>query len=231
MPLKPREHDAKYGELDQVVRAYLGQPADDDPERPSAALTAYLRHTWQARPGAIATAERQLRDLAENPPGRLRTRLGEYYVLPDVGLPDAEIPGWLLVLAEHLKESVEQGRVPAPETPQTHWEWQARFPELGQLLGGWFSQDMPDEFADHGAALADYLGSTAPSVIARLVGEVHELLALGLDDGDYGLALSELGMEVDPPAPYGAGAWLVRLSAHLTGGAGGTGEGPALRKP
>jgi len=29
MPMKPLEHDRRYGELDQVMRAYLGQPADE----------------------------------------------------------------------------------------------------------------------------------------------------------------------------------------------------------
>ena len=64
MSLKPLEHDRKYGELDQVIRAYLGQPADDDPEKRSTALDAYLRHTWRTRPWAIAVAEHQLREYA-----------------------------------------------------------------------------------------------------------------------------------------------------------------------
>ncbi|QDN96973.1 hypothetical protein FNV65_12550 [Streptomyces sp. S1A1-8] len=32
MPLSPLEHDRRYGELDQVIRAYTGQPADDTPD-------------------------------------------------------------------------------------------------------------------------------------------------------------------------------------------------------
>ncbi|MCT4353529.1 hypothetical protein M5362_10360 [Streptomyces sp. Je 1-79] len=52
MSMKPLEHDRRYGELDQVMRAYLGQPADDTPERRSRALDAYLRHTWHTRPSA-----------------------------------------------------------------------------------------------------------------------------------------------------------------------------------
>lgn len=77
MPMKPLEHDRRYGELDQVMRAYLGQPADDTPERRSRALDAYLRHTWHTRPSAIAEAERQLREYSRTPgprparPGRV----------------------------------------------------------------------------------------------------------------------------------------------------------------
>ncbi|MER5459315.1 contact-dependent growth inhibition system immunity protein [Streptomyces sp. NPDC002668] len=213
MSLKPLEHDRKYGELDQVIRAYLGRPADDDPEKRSAALDAYLRHTWRTRPWAIAIAEHQLREYANNPPGRLRLRLGEFYPVPDVGLPDSATQAWLKQLADHLKHSVETGEAPPPATPQTHWEWHARFPELGQLLGGWFSQDMPDEFESHDAALQDYLDTTDSGLIAQLTGELHELLALPLNDSDYVLAVAELGMEVDPP--YAPRVWLTEVAGRL----------------
>ncbi|MEU4727120.1 contact-dependent growth inhibition system immunity protein [Streptomyces sp. NPDC023588] len=211
MSLKPLEHDRKYGELDQVIQAYLGRTADDEE-----ALTAYLRHCWRTRPWAIAIAEHQLREYAQNPPGRLRLRLGEFYPVPDVGLPDGEIQDWLVRLADRLKESVETGSAPAPATPRTHWEWRARFPELGQLLGGWFSQDMPDEFEDHDAALQDYLDGTDSGMIAQLRGELHDLLSLPLDESDYAVAVADLGMEVDPPASYGPGAWLSELAARIS---------------
>ncbi|GHF57649.1 hypothetical protein GCM10010218_43820 [Streptomyces mashuensis] len=217
MSLKPLEHDRKYGELDQVLRAYLGQDADDTPERRSTALDAYLRHTWHTRPWAIPVAEQQLREYAENPPGRLRLRLGEFYAVPDVGLEDDEIQDWLRTLADHLRASVEAGDVPPPGVPATHWEWHARFPETAQFLGGWFSQDMPDEFADHDAAVDDYRATTDPVLVARLVGELHELLALPMDDGDHAHAVAELGMEVDPPAPYTPGAWLALAAQRLAG--------------
>ncbi|UYQ62556.1 contact-dependent growth inhibition system immunity protein [Streptomyces peucetius] len=209
MPLTPREHDRKYGELDHVIRAHLGRTADEvEP------LTAYLRHTWRTRPWAVPIAEEQLRAYADNPPGRLRLRLGEFYPVPDVGLPDSEIQAWLARLADRLEESVESGQAPPPATPQTRWEWHARFPELAQFLGGWFSQDMPDEFEDHDAALEDYLTSTDSGLIAQLTGELHDLLTPPLDESDYALAVA-VGMEVDPPAPYAPGAWLVALAERL----------------
>lgn len=211
MAMDSLHHDQKYGELDQVVRAYLGEAADDEADRRSAALDAYIRHTWHTRPWALALAERQLREYAEDPPGRLRRRLGEFYPVPDIGLPDSQVSGWMANLADHLRKCVEHADVPPPGTPQTHWEWHARFPELGQLLGGWFSQDMPDEFANHEAALGDYLLDTAPALTAKLSGEVQELLALDLDDSEYTLALGELGMEVEPTGAMTASAWLLWL--------------------
>ncbi|MFF5776518.1 contact-dependent growth inhibition system immunity protein [Streptomyces virginiae] len=210
MSLKPLEHDRKYGELDQVIRAHLGHtPYDEE------ALTAYLRHCWRTRPWAIATAEHQLRAYAQNPPGRLRLHLGEFYPVPDVGLPDSEIQDWLVQLADRLKECVDTGSAPPPAPPRTRWEWHARFPELGQLLGGWFSQDMPDEFEDHDAALQDYIDGTDPGLVAQLCGELSDLMSLPLEESDHALGLAELGMEVDPPDPLGPGAWLEELAAQL----------------
>ena len=216
MPLSPLEHDRRYGELDQVIRAYAGQSADDTPDKASDALVAYLRHTWHSRPWALAVAERQLREYADNPPGRLRLRLGEFYAIPDVGLPEADLQQWLYCLADHIKHSVEEGEVPPPATPAIHWEWHARFPELGQFLGGWFSQDMPDEFDDHDAAIDDYRTSTDPQLAARLTGELHELLSLDIDESDYAVAVAELGMEVDPPAPCSPSGWLALVADRLT---------------
>ncbi|MFF5973322.1 contact-dependent growth inhibition system immunity protein [Streptomyces sp. NPDC012769] len=212
MSLNPAEHDRKYGELDQVVRAHLGL----GPHAPEA-VAGYLRHTWRTRPWALAVAAEQLRTLAENPPGRLRLRLGEYYRLPDLGLPPEEVGGWLTGLADRLDESLANGQAPPPGPPVTPWEWRARFPELAQLLGGWFTQDMPEEFGDHESALADYLEGTDPGLVAQLTGELHDLLALGLDEDGLAQALVTLGSEVEPPVPYSPGAWLAMLAVLLRG--------------
>lgn len=120
------------------------------------------------------------------------------------------------MLADHLKKSIEEGEVPEPSTPQTHWEWHARFPETAQLLGGWFSRDIVDEFPDHAAAVTDYAATTHPQLVARLVGELHELLALPLDDGDYALAAAGFGMEIGPPEPLSHGAWYQSLGTTLS---------------
>ncbi|MEU6171211.1 contact-dependent growth inhibition system immunity protein [Streptantibioticus parmotrematis] len=213
--MRPLDHDRRYGELEQVLRAYLGQSADDTPGRRSAALESYLRHTWHTRPWAIAIAEGQLREYATDPPGRLRRELGEFHPVPDVGLPADSVREWLTVVADHLRACVDDGDAPPPGVPRTHWEWHARFPELGQLLGGWFSQDIDDEFDDHDAALDDYLRSTDPALAARLAGELGELLALPLDEPEYAAALAELGLETDPPAPFSPSGWLARVAERV----------------
>ncbi|MFD4015856.1 contact-dependent growth inhibition system immunity protein [Streptomyces sindenensis] len=219
MSVKPLEFDRRYGELDVVVAAFAGQDAESrETDTMPPALQAYLRHTWHTRPWALSVAEQQLREYARNPPGRLRLRLGEFYAVPDLGLPESRTQSWLSEMADHIKHSIESGEVPPPATPQTHWEWHARFGELGQFLGGWFSQDMPDEFSDHDAAIRDYQAGADPHLTARLIGEINELLALGLEDGDYGVAVSELGMEVEPPAPFSAEGWLRAVASQLAAG-------------
>ncbi|MFD5690920.1 hypothetical protein [Streptomyces rubiginosohelvolus] len=110
MSMKPLEHDRRYGELDQVTRAYLGQPADDTPERRSRALDAYLRHTWHTRP-MPSQRRSQLREYSRDPPGRIRQELGEFCWIRDTGMLQSDIGDRLTVLADHLKRNIE-GDVP-----------------------------------------------------------------------------------------------------------------------
>ncbi|MEU6157086.1 contact-dependent growth inhibition system immunity protein [Streptomyces sp. NPDC047130] len=121
----------------------------------------------------------------------------------------------MTLVADFIRSSVMEGDVPPPATPATHWEWNARYPELGRFLAGWFSQGMPDEFDDHDAAVDDYRTATHPHLVTVLVGELHELLALGLDEPASALALAELGMEVDPPVTCGSGGWLALVAERL----------------
>lgn len=67
--------------------------------------------------------------------------------------------------------------------------------------GGWFAQDLPDEFPDHDAAVRDCTAITDPQLVARLAGELRELLALGLEESDYRLADGPSGFKAD----YGPG--------------------------
>ncbi|MGW8491467.1 contact-dependent growth inhibition system immunity protein [Streptomyces sp. NPDC055886] len=67
-------------------------------------------------------------------------------------------------------------------------------------------------FEDHAAALQDYLDSTDPGLVAQLAGELHDLLALPVEEPDYAVGLAELGLEVEPPAPLSIIGWLVELA-------------------
>jgi hypothetical protein len=213
--VKPSYRQAQFGEVEALLFAYAGMPADDTDDKPGPALEAWLRHTGRTHPTAIAVAARQIRDLlamsgAHMEADQVRRRL------PDLGLDPAARDAWLAVLAGHLERVVDNGIGPPSLPPQTHWEWRARFPELAQLLSGWFSQDVNDEFPDHDTAVADYLGTTAPDLIAALAGEISELLALALGDGETAVGLAELGLEAEPPDALTPAAWLAHLAGQLT---------------
>ncbi|MCM1966314.1 MULTISPECIES: contact-dependent growth inhibition system immunity protein [unclassified Streptomyces] len=74
---------------------------------------------------------------------------------------------------------------------------------------------MPDEFTDHEAAVRDYAVSTDHTLVARVVGEIRELLALGLDEADHAVAVAELGMELEPPGDHSPGSWLSAVADEL----------------
>ncbi|WP_268246833.1 contact-dependent growth inhibition system immunity protein, partial [Streptomyces sindenensis] len=59
---------------------------------------------------------------------------------------------------------------------------------------------------------------SCPHTGAATLKKLNELLALGLEDGDYGVAVSELGMEVEPPAPFSAEGWLRAVASQLAAG-------------
>jgi hypothetical protein len=92
--LSPLDHDRRYGEPDHVLRACLGQPADNTPYTPGQALTACLRHTWHQRPWALAVAE-----------------LGMEVDAPAPYSPS----GWLALVAEQFAAPRADYGPPAPE--------------------------------------------------------------------------------------------------------------------
>ncbi|WP_435866780.1 contact-dependent growth inhibition system immunity protein [Streptomyces viridosporus] len=89
-------------------------------------------------------------------------------------------------------------------------------PHLSEAPSAMPSRNRSATYPDRETAQwATYRASTDPQLVARLVGELHELLALDLDESDYALAVAELGMEVDPPAPYAPSGWLAHLADRL----------------
>lgn len=200
--------DPEHAEMAEVMLACAG---DDVPGGETAGLEAFVRLMALTRPSAIGSAERQLRRYVARPPSRILSALGAEPVLPDVGVPEEDLPDWMTAVADALRERGAARAFPEPGVPDTHWEWRTRFPELAQFLGGWLSQDLPDEFGDVPTAVRDYRAGTHPHLVARLRGEIAELTALGLDESGYALAAADLGMEVAPPPPGSYALWLTGL--------------------
>jgi hypothetical protein len=210
--MTPHAPEAICAELADIMRACA---RDDVAGGDTNGLRAYLRQTAYSRPLDAVRAEQQLRRYVAEPPSPVLTALGEAAPLPDVGVNASDLPAWMTALADALRARQHAGGPPEPAVPETHWEWRARFPELAQFLGGWFSQDMPDEFENAEATVRDYRRDTHPQVVARLRGEIAEFTALGLDEAGYVLAVAELGMEVEPPGPESVESWLARLADDL----------------
>ena len=189
---------AAYGELHRLLLAYAGEAADDGS---GVALIGYLRHTSPAS-AAVAASQARAFGSAEPDPDVLG-------VLPRlVDGSGVEATTWLAAIADRLDQAVEHGYPPLGP-PATHWEWNTRFPVLGQLLGCYFTQDFPAEFNTHQAAVDRWLLTADAVTRARLSGEIGELLTLDLEPIALLAALTELGLEVEPPTdPH---TWLDRI--------------------
>ncbi len=216
MSMKPLEHDRRYGELDRVMRAYLGQPADDTPERrsrsPRRVPPAHLAHPPLGRRGGGAPTAR----VRPQPPGRVRQELGEFYSVPDTGKPQSEIGDWLGVLADHLKRSVEEG------TSRSR-------PPRGRTGSGTRASPRPRNCSAAGSRRTSSTSSPttrppSPTTRPRPIRSSRpaswgapRTARPSPGRGDYALAAAELGMEVNPPAPFSHGAWFRSVAATLSG--------------
>lgn len=192
--MRPSAWLANFGAAVRVLDAYAGCEGDDDPSRPSDALKGYLRQT--ARDPAIpAVAAVQLRALARV----VETGSDDPEIAMKVA--DLSLPAtgrrspteWLAVVADLCDEAVDRG-FPAPATPVTHWEWNQRFPVLGQLLGCYFNQDFADEFRSHESAVDAWTVTATTRTRAKLIAEIDELLLLGVTGDVLDEGLAELGL-------------------------------------
>ncbi|MEZ0094818.1 contact-dependent growth inhibition system immunity protein [Streptacidiphilus sp. EB129] len=215
-PPSPALWQAHHAALRDLLEAYAGMPTDDAPGAPSAALGEYLGAMLLVDPTGPAVAAAQLRRLA----GGGASAAASAPMLP--WPPMADRFAWMETVADLIESSVASGNAAPVDVPGTGWAWRRRFPQLFQLLGGYFGQDFPAEHPGVDSAEAErrvvaaWRSGTSRSVVARTVGEVHELLALQLDRGRLEYALGALGRDVElAPDPH---LWLRRLSALLVGG-------------
>lgn len=92
------------------------------------------------------------------------------------------------------------------------WEWEEYFPELGQLLGGYFHQDFSYEYSSYREALEDYLRGNPEGDLRQALDEIPQLLAMAETDQELGRAVAALGMGVSPPDGVVLRQWLVDVS-------------------
>ena len=89
---------------------------------------------------------------------------------------------------------------------------------LPQLLGSYFHQDWPDEFADHEAAINCLLINESPDCLKTGLDELHTLLASDMGDAALQTVLQDTGGCAFAPASIGLDyrQWLMLLESALT---------------
>ncbi len=92
------------------------------------------------------------------------------------------------------------------------WEWEEYFPELGQLLGGYFHQDFSYEYSSYREALEDYLRGNPEGDLRQALDEIPQLLAMAETDQELGRAVAALGMGISPPEGVALRQWLADVS-------------------
>ncbi len=73
-----------------------------------------------------------------------------------------------------------------------------QYPELFQLIGGFFNQDMFDEFPTEEAALADYIAVTSKADRGQALTELTQLRATSHTEADLRSAMSRLSSAYAP---------------------------------
>lgn len=100
-------------------------------------------------------------------------------------------------------------------------EWEECFPELNQLIGGYFHQDFSYEYSSYREALEDYLRGNPQDDLRQAREEILQLLAMAESDQELGRAVAALGMSVSPPDGVSLRQWLVDIAhaieRHLRG--------------
>lgn len=121
----------------------------------------------------------------------------------------------LRVTREHLRRLLQDpSRVPRTN-PQTVWEWNERFPELGQFLGGYLHQNYSEFHASPDDAVHEYATETAPEDRAQAAQEITELLAMVAADEELRTAASALGLDLLPPEGTSLRQWLEIMGRRI----------------
>ena len=204
----------KFGQLHDLLCSYAGEEADDEPGKPSRALTAYLRTMARTDSHAPAIAARQAREVVHDGDLDSDTFIAIQYIMPrPVTTDEHTFFNWHRVVAALCDAAVETGLPKSVAVPETAWEWRETFPGLFQLLACYLGQDFEGDTGDVDAAIEEWLSTAEPRSTAFVAGEVYHLLALSLDRGELDDCLATLGLAAALPWP--APNWLSGLGMRL----------------
>ncbi|MET9991177.1 contact-dependent growth inhibition system immunity protein [Streptomyces mutabilis] len=198
----------RFHELGDLLASYANVDFtfSDTAEAPGPALSAYLRIAARD-PARAATAIRQIDDLLSV--GLFSEEIAEEVEhLPHIRPPmGTSVEDCLRVVREHLHRFLQDpSRVPRMN-PQSAWEWNERFPFLGQLLGTYFHRDFSYIYASREEALDEYVGEADPEDRVHVAQEIGELLEMVSSEQELRTATAALGLDLLPPRGMTLQGW------------------------
>lgn len=210
-------------ELRLLLEAYSSvsyQERIDTPDSPSKAMRSYLRMaTYYPGRAYRATAEilYVLKHGLDDP-----DVMSHMDSMASIFVPDGKTrEDCLRMMIPHLVAFTETGEQAVVGTPETPWEWRERLPNLNNLLGAYYHQDVSYEYPDlnrsefEEAALASYFDHHSHDEVAATVFEINELLAMGSDEKFLDMATTKLGVGVMPPRESSHEEWLTAIARDL----------------
>lgn len=191
---------AQVAEIRRLARAYTQGTGDDWPGRPSEALISYLRYLWREPDfGRAAIAVGQIRNLIDQD-------WDDADIVDTVrllGLPRPSdgrtVYEWLQVVADLLEYALEHHDLPSDAPPDSAYEWTASFPDVTGLIATAYHQDALILHGSSERALADTVRDASALALTRAVGQVHEILALGLSEDQLGRGVRWMGLGIRNP--------------------------------
>ncbi|MFF4908779.1 contact-dependent growth inhibition system immunity protein [Streptomyces sp. NPDC001260] len=209
--------EPRFYELCELLEAYAntGFMFSDTAERPGPGLASYLRIAARD-PTRAATAVRQIDELLSV--GLFSEEIADDVEnLPHIRPPmGSSVEDCLRVARDHLNRFLQDPSQIPLVNPQNSWEWNERFPELSQLLGGYFHQNFSYFYSSRDEALDEYVSEVPPEVRAQAAQELDELLAMVTSEQELHTATNALGLGLLPPEGMSLRQWLETIRRRIT---------------
>ncbi|MGR3935505.1 contact-dependent growth inhibition system immunity protein [Streptomyces sp. BRA346] len=205
----------RFHEIQNLLRAYThaDYAFTDTPARPGPALEGYLR-VISRFPQRGDRVLQELDDLLSV--GLFSPEIAdEVDLMPQVRPTEGRgVEESLSIARDHIRASQQKPSDYSAQAPQMGWEWEECFPELNQLIGGYFHQDFSYEYSSYREALEDYLRGNPQDDLRQAREEIPQLLAMAESDRELRRAVAALGMGVSPPDGVPLRQWLIDI-AHV----------------
>ncbi|WP_328538155.1 contact-dependent growth inhibition system immunity protein [Streptomyces sp. NBC_00344] len=188
----------------------------DTDEVPSKAMRSYLRMATYY-PGRAFRASREILDVLKYGLDEADVASNLASMAPMITPPGRTREDCLIAMLPHLAAFTEGGEVAETAIPETSWEWRELLPNLSNLLGGSFHQDVE---APHDDVLDEWVAAGtgadgADFEIVAVAREVDELRELCPDEGCLDHAVVELGCGLMPPDGLTYTQWMDHIAKRL----------------